>query len=529
MARAYTPAALVLDLAHPARRPGDWEIMPEDLRALVRSGAILRHILRHPSARLLVEDLDAGVSARALLALRILTFGTASVEDRTGRVSRAGWRAIARGGLQWPQRLFDTRRTLRAADSALAALEVRRPMTRPASDRGAISGVLFLRADLARGAVAGGSIAHLVGVINELQKLLPVDVVTSDPIPLLAEGVRVACAKPEPRPRGDAEARLLQFNSTLLAAAEAATAGKPGRLVYQRYSVYNWTGAAIARRFGLPFVLEYNGPEVWVARHWARPLRYAELAERIERLNLAAADLVTVVSEPLRQHLLAQGIPDRRILVNPNGVDLERFTPNLDGAAVRARHGLEGRMVIGFIGTFGPWHGVEALAAAFVSLLARRPDLRGRARLLLIGDGVRLPAVRDLLRRGDRLDQAVLTGLVPQSEGPSYLAACDIFALPTVPNPDGSPFFGSPTKLFEYMGMGRAIVAARLGQAADVLDDEVSALLHAPGDAAALARALERLVDDGALRRRLGAAARKRAQERHSWSAHVARLVARLG
>jgi glycosyltransferase involved in cell wall biosynthesis len=417
---------------------------------------------------------------------------------------------------------------LRAAESALAALEGRTRAARPGSAGGPISGVLFLRADLARGAVAGGSIAHLVGVINELQKRLPVDVVTSDPIPLLDEGVRVACAKPEPRPGGDPEARLLQFNSTMIAAAEAAMAGKPGRLLYQRYSVHNWTGVAVARRFGLPFVLEYNGPEVWVARHWARPLRHPELAERIERLNLAAADLVTVVSEPLRQRLLAQGVPDRRILVNPNGVDLERFAPALDGAAVRARHELEGRTVIGFIGTFGPWHGVETLAEAFASLLARRPDLRARTRLLLIGDGVRLPAVRDLLQRRDRLHAAVLTGLVPQAEGPSYLAACDIVALPTMPNLDGSPFFGSPTKLFEYMAMGRAIAAARLGQAADVLDDEVSALLHAPGDAAALAGALERLVDDGALRRRLGAAARERAQERHSWSAHVARLEARL-
>ncbi|HKG77538.1 MAG TPA: glycosyltransferase, partial [Beijerinckiaceae bacterium] len=192
------------------------------------------------------------------------------------------------------------------------------------------------------------------------------------------------------------------------------------------------------------------------------------------------------------------------------------------------RHGLGGRLVIGFIGTFGPWHGVEVLAEAFATLLERRADLRERVRLLLIGDGERLSAVRDILGRRQCLGETVMTGLVPQADGPEHLAACDILVVPTVPNADGTPFFGSPTKLFECMAVGRAIAATPVGQVADILDDGRTALLTPPSDADALARALERLVDDPALRASLGQAARAEVMQKHTWRQHVARVLERF-
>ncbi|MGA2042197.1 MAG: glycosyltransferase family 4 protein [Roseiarcus sp.] len=525
MAGPYPPAAVVRDLAHPARRSGDWEVRPGELRELLRSGALLRHFLRHSSARLLVGNLDADVSWRAALATRLLTAGPASIEDRSGRALRVDSRALVRLGLADLRDLLGGPRTLREAHREIAALERRVAEGRAVARWDRASGVLALSADPSGGAVAGGAIAHLVGVIGELSRRFPVTLVAPEPILLLDPAVR-QCIVPAERSGGEVERRRLRQNASLIAAAEAAA--RPGCLVYQRHGVFGWAGAALAWRRGLPLVLEYNGPEVWIARHWACPLRHPALAERIERIGLAAADCVTVVSEPLRARLLAQGVADRRILVNPNGVDLARFAPALDGGAVRARFGLGGRIVIGFIGTFGPWHGVEILVEAFARVLARRPHLQASVRLLLIGDGDRLPAARSLLTRAGRLGEATLTGIVAQREGPAHLAACDILALPTLANPDGSPFFGSPTKLFEYMAMGRAIVASRLGQAAEMLEDGESALLVPPGDADGLARALARLIDDSALRGRLGAAARARAEARHGWGAHVTRLLESL-
>src|SRR5262249_57250554 len=133
------------------------------------------------------------------------------------------------------------------------------------------------------------------------------------------------------------------------------------------------------------------------------------------------------------------------------------------------------------IGTFGPWHGAEVLADAFGRLLAAHPEYRDRARLLLIGDGSRKGQVTEALGRHGATEAAVLTGLVPQAERPKYLAACDLLASPHVPNADGTPFFGSPTKLFEYMAMGRGIVASDLDQIGEVLRHDPTAWLGRPG------------------------------------------------
>ena len=99
---------------------------------------------------------------------------------------------------------------------------------------------------------------------------------------------------------------------------------------------------------------------------------------------------------------------------------------------------------------------------------------------------------------------------------------------PHVPNPDGTPFFGSPTKLFEYMAMGKGIVASNLDQIGEVLEDGKTALLTPPGDVDALASAMARLAADAALRECLGGEARRVALERHTWRAHTQRTLDRL-
>jgi glycosyltransferase involved in cell wall biosynthesis len=116
----------------------------------------------------------------------------------------------------------------------------------------------------------------------------------------------------------------------------------------------------------------------------------------------------------------------------------------------------------------------------------------------------------------------IFTGLLPRDKVAEYLDASDILVSPHIPMPDGSRFFGSPTKLFEYMAMGKGIVASRLDQLAEVLEHDRTAWLITPGNVEELVDAILRLALDPPKREALGFAARRAAVERHSWSHNVA-------
>ncbi|HXG64693.1 MAG TPA: glycosyltransferase family 4 protein [Blastocatellia bacterium] len=289
--------------------------------------------------------------------------------------------------------------------------------------------------------------------------------------------------------------------------------------IYQRYSRFNWTGAALSLATGLPMALEYNGSEVWISRAWD-PVGHLWLLKRFERLNLRAADFIFTVSEVERRNLIRAGVSAEKVITNPNGVDPDEFRPGCGGQGVRRELGIEEeKLVVGFLGTFGPWHGAESLAKAATKL--NQPS---RFHFLFIGDGDQRPIAEAIIASADRKAAATFTGRVPHHRAPAYLDACDILASPHVPMKDGSEFFGSPTKLFEYLAMARPVVASRLGQIGDVIADGENGLLIEPGDADALARAIERLADDQELRAKLGNAARQTVIAHYTWRHNAARV-----
>jgi glycosyltransferase involved in cell wall biosynthesis len=518
----------------PPSSPGELVVPFEEFRGWIRRGSVWAHVARHGEGRLLVYRLET--SGRPLplgLALRLISRGRVSVEDVDGR------RRILTGGLlaRWTAQLltepFKVAALLRRVERAVAEVERNGNLTRPASLDLAAS-PYYLRTDLSFGVRAGGSVAHIAGVVNELDLFCgPVVVFTTDDVPTLKPGVEVHHVAPSEAFWNFKELPTFLLNDAFddavaFVESRAAPPRQKPAFVYQRYSLNNYAGIRIARRHGVPFVLEYNGSEIWMGRHWGRPLKHERLSERIERLNLLSADLIVVVSKATGDEVVARGVDPASVLVNPNGVDPVRYRPEIDGSAVRERYGLRDSVVVGFIGTFGPWHGAEVLARAFVKLVGEDPSRARNVRLLMIGDGASMPAVRKILADAGVMDSAVLTGLVAQEDGPRYLAACDVLASPHVENPDGTPFFGSPTKLFEYMAMGKGIVASDLEQVGEVLADGRTAWLVKPGDVDALAGGLKRLIDDRDLRDELGAAARHEVLARYTWRTHTLRTIERL-
>jgi glycosyltransferase involved in cell wall biosynthesis len=380
--------------------------------------------------------------------------------------------------------------------------------------------MLYLRSQLWLGLAGGGSVAHTAGVIAGLEQAgVDVRVVSSDRL----AGVAAPTAIVAPESWFDGpqrEVEDLAYNVAFCGAALRAAHGVRPQAIYQRHTAFNCCGAVLSRLLRLPLVLEFNSSELWKGQYWGGLYR-TRAATLVERINLRAADRVVVVSEVLRDRLVAAGVRPDKIVVNPNGVDPQQFRPDLDGSDLRRRLGIESAIVVGFSGTFGLWHGIPTLA----TVLARVCAERSQVHWLLVGDGPLRPLVDEAVGQSGLADRVSLPGLVPHAEMPLYLAACDILVSPHGRQADGGEFFGSPTKLFEYMAAGRPIVASAVGQIAEALVDEHSALLVPPEDADALCNAIVRLVDDACLRVRLAQAARQAAAEHHTWRENAERVL----
>jgi glycosyltransferase involved in cell wall biosynthesis len=377
-----------------------------------------------------------------------------------------------------------------------------------------------LRTTPAAGTQSGGATTHTAGFINAAARLgAQVSIISNDRLAGVDEA-KVSIQLIEPEPLGLTRAAFDLRNGMLFTdRAAAEIENQPPDFIYQRYSRFNWSGVEASLRARRPLFLEYNGSEVWMAKHWGR-LRLGNLLERCERLNLAAATRIFVVAEVERNNLINAGVPAEKIVVNPNGVDVEEFRSDVGRDAIRRQLGVaDDTPLAGFVGTFGPWHGVLTLAEAIALL----PE--NGVRFLFVGAGMFRDEVERIISEAGRSQQVIFAGQVEHKKVPALLDACDILLSPHVPMTDGSEFFGSPTKLFEYMAMGKAIVASRLGQIAEVLDDEETALLVEPGDARQLADAILRLHNSRELRERLGAAARRVAVERHTWKQNAQRVI----
>lgn len=380
--------------------------------------------------------------------------------------------------------------------------------------------VVYLRATPGPGTQAGGAASHIKGVVEGLESLgVKVQIISND----LIAGLNHPDERFEvipPQPRGGTRALFDIHNNLVFTGGAVPLVERVAPdFIYQRYARFSWAGVVSALQTKRPLLLEYNGSEVWVGKHWDR-VGSLDLLERYERLNLDAAARIFVVSEVERRNLEVRGVDPGKIIVNPNGVDVERFRPGVGGVeARRERHIKDDEVVAGFVGTFGPWHGVEKLAAAIRLIPANL-----RVKFLLVGSGSLHAEVEKQLEREVSEGRVIFTGAVGHERVPRLLDACDILVAPHVPLADGSEFFGSPTKIFEYMAMGKGIVASRLGQIGEVLVDRETALLVEPGNAEELMKAMVELVENERLRGRLGEQAREVAEREHTWG-HNARKV----
>lgn len=383
---------------------------------------------------------------------------------------------------------------------------------------------LYLRLDLTSGMIAGGSVGHIAGVVNNFKKYCrPPIFLSTDEIPGVDDKIEKIIVKDKVPYRNVSRVSAFMGNLVTYPTIEKVIREEHIGFIYQRSGLDIYAGVQAAIEHNLPYVLEYNGSEIWCEEKWgSNQLRFVELAKKIERLTFEKADLITCVSKPLKEQLVESGIEARKIIVTPNGVNTDIYNPNINGDRIREKYQIDKfKVVVGFIGTFGAWHGAEILTEAYAKLASQYNNIH----LLMIGDGMKMAEVKKIIKKNKLEERATLTGIVPQKEGPEYLGACDILVSPTIKNPDGTPFFGSPTKLFEYMAMGKGIVASDLDQMSEILENEKTALLVEPNNIEAVAEAIVKLIDDKELRLNLGENARREVCDKYTWEMHTKKIV----
>ena len=288
-------------------------------------------------------------------------------------------------------------------------------------------------------------------------------------------------------------------------------------VIYERYCLFSTAGLELSRHFGVPLLLEVNAPLV-LEQQKMRGLSLPAVARAAERLVLTHADHVVVVSDWLRDYVVAQGVSPDRASVIPNAADPELFRPRREPSAFRQRLGWPDQFVVGFVGSMKSWHGVPTLLEALRLLGGAGSPFR----LLLVGSGPELPRLEDEVERSG-LDECVhMTGAVPHEDVPAMIDAMDVVVAPYAPEADG---YFSPVKLFEYMAMECPVVAARIGQAGDVIEHGRTGWLYEPGDAGQLAGLIHMLSVDAPLCERVATAARERVLFKYTWQ-HNARRVA---
>lgn len=409
---------------------------------------------------------------------------------------------------------------------------------------------IYLKTNLWLGVQAGGSVAHTAGVIEGfLTHGYEVDFTSMERPVAVISNPRLKSTTIMPQATYVIPRELNHFhqNSAFIDAVTPLFKERH-RFIYQRMSLGNFAGVVLSRRFGLPLVLEYNGSEQWLAKNWGTPLVFETMVMRAEEICLKHANLIVTVSDTLKKGLIERGIEPDRVVAVPNGVNTKVFDSNRfandQKETLRKRYGISrNALVVTFVGTFGPWHGAEVLAKSVVELVMTMPGWVERSNLhfMLIGDGARRSVVESIVREPRIRKFVTIVGLIDQEEAPLHLAASDILVSPHVKNPDGSPFFGSPTKLFEYLAAGRPIIGSDLNQIADVLagcpyvdelkDDKWTSTSNAcgilvrPEDTSELIAAIKFLAEHAEWRIAAGQNARHRALTRYSWDKHVETII----
>jgi glycosyltransferase involved in cell wall biosynthesis len=286
--------------------------------------------------------------------------------------------------------------------------------------------------------------------------------------------------------------------------------------IYERYNLFFPAGIWVHKLLRVPLLLEVNAP-ILEERSRYDGLQFTRLARWSQEYVWRGADFALPVTRVMADYVRRAGVPESRISVVPNGVDLDKFQRQPAREEAKQRLGLPDSLVLGFTGFVRDWHGLDHVIDWMAGHQGQKP-----LHLLITGDGPARPSLEELARKRGVSQAVTITGIVPREDVMRYVAAYDIALQPAVVE------YASPLKLFEYLVLGCAIVAPSMPNIREILVHGENALLFDPSDQDAFGKTLQSLCDDDELRLRICAGARRTIQDRQLTWLHNAERVTRL-
>jgi len=411
----------------------------------------------------------------------------------------------------------------------------------PIIDYNLKSKVAYIRATDTFNLRGGGSLGHSIGIVSAFEAYgSPVTFFGIDSL----KGLRASDTIIIP-PSGLYHFINLfgrfSYNKRMISKVAKIISNGDYKFIYQRASRDNYAGVALSKLFDIPLVLEFNSFLLWElegSNHWIHRI-FTNPTTEIEDFNLTHADIILVVSSALKNQLVDSGYDPSKILVAPNGVDVNRFSPEIHSSIQRRNIGIpQDKCVYGFSGTFGFWHGIDTLVNSIIEVVKERDDIC----FLLIGDGPGRASAQEALAD---YRNVIFTGLISYDLVPQYLNLCDVLLSPHQV-PEGERFIGSPTKLYEYMACGKIIIGSNLDQISDAMSPSIGVfkvgndfmmterndtqvgIVVPPGCIKALSYAINTVADDMESFLFLGGNAREKAIQMHGWESVVSTVEERV-
>jgi glycosyltransferase involved in cell wall biosynthesis len=287
--------------------------------------------------------------------------------------------------------------------------------------------------------------------------------------------------------------------------------------IYERYSLNTFCGIWASRRYKIPIILEVNAP-LYQEQSELGKLVFKKFARFSEKWICSNSTWTIAVSNALKRTLVDQGVSPEKIVVMPNGIDPNKINLSVSGDEVRQKFGLHGHTVLGFVGWFRNWHGLEKL----LRLFHENCLVESKAKLLLVGDGPAFNDLYDYAKNSGLLNSIIFTGPISHQEIPNYIAAMDIAIQPSATR------YACPMKLLEYMGMGKCILAIDQPNIRELLTDGDTGILFE--DSSSLISKLKKLIENPDRRREIGQNAYNSIIERKLlWESNAKKVISKLG